>query len=50
MTVRMPTEDEKRRAEMIQHGIWPGPPPGKQEKKVGSKGRDEASKRFGKDK
>ena len=45
MTVRMPTEEEKRRAKLIQQGIWPGPPP---EHKPGAKGKAEAEKRFGK--
>lgn len=45
MTVRMPTEEEKRRAELIAQGIWPGPP-GK-EPSLGAKGRAEARRRFG---
>jgi len=46
MTVREPTEDEKRRAELIAKGIWPGPPA--EEKTVGAQGAAEAKKRFGK--
>lgn len=45
MTVRMPTEEEKRRAELIAQGIWPGPVGEKPT--VGAKGKAEAQKRFG---
>lgn len=46
MTVRMPTEEEKRRAELIARGIWPGPVE-KKPPEVGAKGKAEAKKRFG---
>jgi len=43
MTVRVPNDEDKRRAELIAQGIWPGPP---SEKQVGAKGLAEAKKRF----
>lgn len=45
MTVRMPNDEDKRRAELIARGIWPGPP----QEKQGAKGQAEAAtKRLGK--
>lgn len=49
MTVRKMTEEDKRRAELIQQGIWPGPPPGTKVtlQKPGAKGTEAAKRRFG---
>lgn len=49
MTVRKMTEEDRRRAELVQQGIWPGPPPGvvtPRRRKTGSKGLEEAKRRF----